>query len=119
MPLYLSCAELYLNSLEHFRYFRVFEFLQVKSDGRTLREAVGFQLQLDGCKREAMIAANVGTWERSCVCFADAGLEALRCQDEICQVANLAISGMPGCYPRQFVGVESGGKGESVAFCEL
>ena len=66
-------------SLEHFCYFQVFRFLQVNSDARTLHEALGFQLQLDGCKHEVMIAANVGTWERSCVCFVDAGLEALGC----------------------------------------
>ena len=51
-------------SLEHFRCFRVFEFLQVKSDARALRRALGFQLQLDGCKYEVMIAASVGTWKR-------------------------------------------------------
>ena len=27
-------------------------------------------------KHEVMIAANVGAWEESCVCFVDAGLEA-------------------------------------------
>ena len=41
----------------------------MKSDAMTLREALGFQLLLDGCKHEVMIAANVGTWERPCVCF--------------------------------------------------
>ena len=41
----------------------VFEFLKVKKDARTLREALGFQLQLDGCQHEVIIAANVGTWE--------------------------------------------------------
>ena len=46
-------------SLEHFRYFRVLEFPQVKSDARTLLEALGFQLQLNGCKQEVMITANV------------------------------------------------------------
>ena len=51
-------------SLEHFRFFRVLEFLNVKSDAKTLREALGFQLQLDDCKHEVMIAANVDTWER-------------------------------------------------------
>ena len=48
-------------SLEHFRCFRVFEFLQVKSDTRALREALGFQLQLDGWKHEVRIAASVLT----------------------------------------------------------
>ena len=33
-----------------------------------LCETLCFQLYLDGCKHEVMIAANVGTWERSCVC---------------------------------------------------
>ena len=55
--------------------FRVFEFLQVNSDARALREAFGFQLQLDGCKHEVMIAVNIGTWERPCVGFVDAGRE--------------------------------------------
>ena len=55
-------------SLRHFRYIRVFEFLQVKSDARALLEALGFQLQLDGCKQVVMIAANVGTWERCLLC---------------------------------------------------
>ena len=32
---------------------------------------------------------------------------------------NLPITGIPGCCPRQLVGVESVGKGESVALCEL
>ena len=53
-----------------------------------------------------MIAANVGTWERPCVCF-------------VYLVVNLPIRGIPGCCPRQLVGVESAGKGESVALCEL
>ena len=57
-------------------YFRVFEFLQVKSDARTLREALAFLIQFNGSKHEVMIAANVGTWERPCVCFVGAGLEA-------------------------------------------
>ena len=46
-------------SLEHFHYFQVFEFLQVKSDVRTLPEVLGFQLQLGSCKHEVMIAASV------------------------------------------------------------
>ena len=29
-----------------------------------------------------MIAADVGVWERSCVCFVNAGLEVFGCQDE-------------------------------------
>ena len=49
----------------------------VKSNARALREALYFQLQLDGCKQEVMIAANVGTLEGPCVCFVDAGLKAL------------------------------------------
>ena len=79
-------------SLEHFRYFRAFEFLQVKSDARALREALGLQFQLDSCKHEVMIAAHVGTWERSFVCFVDAGLEALGCQDKVSLVVNLPFS---------------------------
>ena len=66
-----------------------------------------------------MIAANVGTWERPCVCFVDAGLEVLGCQDEVYLVVNLPIRGMPGHCPRQLEGVESVGKGESVVLCEL
>ena len=53
-------------SLEHFRYFLVFEFLKVNTDPRALREAFGFQLQLDSCKHEVMVAADVGTLERPC-----------------------------------------------------
>ena len=75
-------------------------------DGRALRETPGFQLQLVGCKNEVTIAANVGKWERSSVCFVDAGLEALRCQDEVYLVVNLPIWGMQGCCPKQLVGVE-------------
>ena len=83
---------------------------------RTLYEACGFQLQRDGCKYEVTIAANIGTWERSCVCFVDAGLEAFRCQDEV-HLVNLPVRGMPGCCPRQLVEVESVVKGELVAVC--
>ena len=61
----------------------MFVFLQAKSDARAPREALGFQFQLDGCKNEVMIAADVGALERACVCFVDAGLEALGCQDEV------------------------------------
>ena len=43
----------------------------------------------------------------------------LGCQDEVRLVANLHIKGMPGCCPRHLVGVESVGKGESMALCEL
>ena len=107
----------YLN-LDHFHYFGVFEFLQVKSDARALPEAPGFQLQPDGGKHEVVIAANVGTWERSCVCFVDAVLEALGCQDEVFLVVSLPIRGMPGCCSIQLVGMDSVGKGESVALCE-
>ena len=53
-----------------------------------------------------MIAANVGTWERPCVCF-------------VYLVVNLPIRGIPGCCPRQLVGLENVGKGELVALCEL
>ena len=35
------------------------------------------RFNFDGCKHEVMIAANVGTWERSSVYFVDTGLEAL------------------------------------------
>ena len=99
--------------------FRVFEFLQVKSDARAPREALDFQLQLDVCKHEGMIAANIGTWERPCVCFFYVGLEALGCQDEVYLVVNLPIRGMPGCCPRQLVVVGKVGKCESVALCKL
>ena len=61
----------------------------------------------------------MGTWERRCDCSVDAGLEALRCQDEVYLVVNLPIRGMSGCCPRKLVGVESVGKSESVASCEL
>ena len=66
-----------------------------------------------------MIAANVGTWERPCVCFVDAGLEVLGCQDKVCLVVNLPVRGIPGCCPRKFVAVESFGKGELVTFRTL
>ena len=85
----------------------------------TLHESLGFQLQVDGCKHEVIIATSVGPWERSCVCCVDPGLEAFGCQDEVYPVLNLSIRGMSGCYPRQFVGVETVGKDESVALCEL
>ena len=42
-----------------------------------------------------MIAATVSIRERSCVCFVDAGLEALGCQDDAYLVMNLPIKGMP------------------------
>ena len=66
-----------------------------------------------------MITASVGIWERSCVCFVDAGLEALRCQDEVYLVVNLPIRGMPGCCPGHLVGVEGVVMGESVDLCEF
>ena len=97
-------------------------FFQVKSDARTLREALGFQLQLDGCKREVMSTANVCIWERPFVCFVDAALEAFGCQDQVYKsimVVNLPIRVMPGCCPRQLVGVQRVGKGERMALCEL
>ena len=105
--------------MEHFRYFWVFEFLQIKSDARAPREALCFQHQLGGCKNKVRIAANVGTWERSCVCFVDARLEAFGCQNEGNLDVYLPIRGMPDCYPGQLVGMESVGKGESVALCKL
>ena len=46
-------------------------------------------------------------------------LTQLGCQDEVYLVVNLSIRGMPGCCPRQPAGVESAGKGESVALCGL
>ena len=66
-----------------------------------------------------MITTYVSTWERPCVCFVDAGLEALGCQDEVYLVVNLPIRDMSGCSPKQLVEVESVGKSESVALCEL
>ena len=94
--------------------------LRVKLNARTLHEAHGFQFQfINGCKHEVVIAACVGTRERSCVCFVDAGLEALGCRDGVCLVVNLPIRGMPGCCPRQLMGVESVCKSESAALCEL
>ena len=77
------------------------------------------QLQLHVCKHDVIIAANVGRWERSCVCFVDAGLEALGCQDGVYLVVNLLVVGMPGGCPKQLIGVDSVGKGESVTLCEL
>ena len=99
--------------------WRSFEYLQVKSDAKALCEVLGFQLQLNGCKLEVMIAFNVSNWERPCICFVDARLEAFGCQDEVYLVVNLPIRRIPGCCHRQLVGVESVGKGESVALCKL
>ena len=62
---------------------------------------------------------HVGTWERPCVCFVDAGPETLECQNEVYLVVNLPIRSMPGCCLRQLVGVERVVKGESVTLCEL
>ena len=101
-------------SLEQLCCFRAFEFLHAKSDARALHEALSFQLQLDGCKGEVMIAANVGTRERSCLCFVNVGLAALGCQDEVYLVVNLPIMGMPGYCSGQLVGMESVAKSESV-----
>ena len=67
-----SCRIATYLSLEHFRYIRGFESHQVKSDASYFSEALGFQFQLDGCKHEVMIDANVGTRERLFVCFVDA-----------------------------------------------
>ena len=61
-----------------------------------------------------ILAANVGTWRRPCVCFVDGRLEAFGCQEEVYLVVNLSIRGMPGCYPRQLLGVESVSKGDSL-----
>ena len=91
-------------SLEHFRYFRVFEFLQVKSDARTLREALGFQLQLYVCEHEIMIAAKVSTWNRSCVCFVEAGFEPFGSQDEFYLLVDPPVRGRPDCCSRQLMG---------------
>ena len=66
-----------------------------------------------------MIAANVGTWKRPCVCFVDAGLESLGCQNEVYLIVNLPVRGMPRRCPGQLVELESVGKGESVALCVL
>ena len=57
-----------------------------------------------------MIAANVGTWERSCASIVDAGLEALGCQNEIYLIVNLPIRGMLGYCPRQLVGMKKQSK---------
>ena len=73
---------------------------------RTLHEALGFQLQLDACKHEVMIAASVGTWKGSCFCFVDVGLEALRCWDEAYLVVKLLARVMPGGCSRQLVGMK-------------
>ena len=43
----------------------------------------------------------------------------LGCKDKVYLIVNLHIRGMPGCCPRQPVGVESVGKVESVVLCEL
>ena len=64
-----------------------------------------------------MIAANVGAWGKFCVCFVDSRLEALGRQDEVYLVVTVPIRGMPVC--RQLVGMESVGKAESMALCEL
>ena len=58
----------------------------------------------------------IASWKRSCVCFVDAGLAALGCQDEVYLVVNLPIRGMPGFCPRQLMGMGSVGKGELVVF---
>ena len=36
---------------------------------RALCEALGFQLQLDGCKHEVITTANIAALKRPCVCF--------------------------------------------------
>ena len=90
----------------------------MKSDAMTLREALGFQLLLDGCKHEVMIAANVGTWERPCVWFLMPDLKRWVVIMKSIWLSTCPIRAMPGCCPRQLVGVESVGKGESVAVCK-
>ena len=52
-----------------------------------------FSFDFYGHKHEVLIAANVGIWERSFVCFVDAGLEALGCQDETYLIVKLPIRG--------------------------
>ena len=47
--------------------FGVFKFTKVKSDARAVHDALGFQLQLDGCMHDVMTDANVSTWERPCL----------------------------------------------------
>ena len=59
------------------------------------REALGFQLQLNCYEHEVMITANVGTWERRCVCFVDAGLEALGVRMEFVVVQVTAVLSPP------------------------
>ena len=49
LPTYLS--------LECFHYFQFLKFHQIKLDARALCEAFHFQLQLNGCKHQVMIAA--------------------------------------------------------------
>ena len=66
-----------------------------------------------------MIAANAGSWDRLCVCFLDAALEALGCQDEVYLGVNLTFRGILRCCPRQLLGVENVGRGKSMALCEL
>ena len=65
------------------------------------------------------MAANAGTWENLVRAFVDAAFEVLGCQGEVYLVVNWPIRGIPGCCPRQLVGVESVGEGEFVALCEL
>ena len=77
---------------------------------RALPEAFGLQPQLDGCKHEVMIAADVGTRERPCVFFVDDGPEALGCQEKVYLVVNLPSKGTPNCCPGQLVGVETVGR---------
>ena len=66
-----------------------------------------FQLQLDGCEHEVMVAANVGPWEISCVSFVDAGdlkrwgVTMKSVWFELAQPTR----GVPGCCPRQLVWV--------------
>ena len=84
--------------------FAIFGCLSFSGSNRIrgcLREALGSQLQFNGCKHEVIIAANVGPWERSCVCFVDAGLEASGQSGCRYLVVNLPIRDMPGCCPRQ------------------
>ena len=97
--------------------FAIFGCLSFSGSNRIrgcLREALGSQLQFNGCKHEVIIAANVGPWERSCVCFVDAGLEALGRQVEVYLVENLPIRSILGCSPRQLIGVKRVGKDGSL-----
>ena len=78
---------------------------------------LAFELQLDDCKHEVMIAASLDSLERSCVCFVVARFEALGCQDEVYLVVNLPIRACQIAVLDNLWGRR--GKGESVALREL